>query len=150
MCSNTFDVASFLAHLATKRLISFLAQLSQRQRCLYNRYEVNKSYKLQISGQCTPPHPTLPRNQDGPRLQIITPNNVPLYTLRPHQIGSRSLVMPPPNLKKFSMDGQDLTMIQLDLIQMDDYPVGSCAINPTAFLLYFRSKRNHKLKGGFG
>ena len=45
------------------------------------------------------------------------------------------------------MDGQDLTMIQVDLIQMDDYPVGSCAINPTAFLLYFRSKRNHKLKG---
>ena len=25
-------------------------------------------------------------------------------------------------------------MIQVDLIQMDDYPADSCAINPTAFL----------------
>ena len=28
----------------------------------------------------------------------------------------------------------DLTMIQVDLIQMDDQPADSCAINPTAFL----------------
>ena len=26
-------------------------------------------------------------------------------------------------------------MIQVDLIQMDDYPADSCAINPMAFLL---------------
>ena len=34
-------------------------------------------------------------------------------------------------------DGEDLTMIQVDLIQMDDYPADSCAINPTAFLFCF-------------
>ena len=32
------------------------------------------------------------------------------------------------------MDGSDLTMIQMDLIQMDDYPADSYAISPTAFL----------------
>ena len=34
------------------------------------------------------------------------------------------------------MDGLDLTPIQVDLIQMDDYCVLSCALSPTAFLLY--------------
>ena len=29
----------------------------------------------------------------------------------------------------------NLTMIQVDIIQMDDYPADSCAISPTAFLL---------------
>ena len=33
------------------------------------------------------------------------------------------------------MDGENFTVIQEDLIQMDDYPVDSCAISPTAFLL---------------
>ena len=35
------------------------------------------------------------------------------------------------------MDGSDLTMIQVDLTQMDDYPADSCAISPTTFLLFF-------------
>ena len=39
-----------------------------------------------------------------------------------------------------NMDGSDLTMIQVDLIQTDDYLADSCAINPTAFLF------KHKLK----
>ena len=33
------------------------------------------------------------------------------------------------------MDGLDLTVIQMDLIQMDDYPTDSCGVSPTAFLL---------------
>ena len=32
------------------------------------------------------------------------------------------------------MNGSDLTMIQVNLIQMDGYPVDSCAISPPAFL----------------
>ena len=32
------------------------------------------------------------------------------------------------------IDGSDLTMIQVDLIEMDDYPADSYAISPTAFL----------------
>ena len=32
-------------------------------------------------------------------------------------------------------NGEDLTMIQVDLIQMDDYPADGCTISPTAFLL---------------
>ena len=46
--SNTFDVASFLPHLATKRLISFLAQLSQRQWCLIIQ-SVRGEQKLQTT-----------------------------------------------------------------------------------------------------
>ena len=37
---------------------------------------------------------------------------------------------------KVSIDCPNLTMIQVDFIQMDDYPADSCAINPAAFLLY--------------
>ena len=33
------------------------------------------------------------------------------------------------------MDCSNLTMIQVDIIQMDDYPTDSCAISPMAFLL---------------
>ena len=33
------------------------------------------------------------------------------------------------------MDVSDFTMIQVDLIQTDDYPSDSCAISPAAFLL---------------
>ena len=33
------------------------------------------------------------------------------------------------------IDCSNLTMIQVDIIQMDDYPADSCAISPTAFLL---------------
>ena len=33
------------------------------------------------------------------------------------------------------IDCSNLTMIQVDIIQMDDYPAESCAISPTAFLL---------------
>ena len=29
-------------------------------------------------------------------------------------------------------------MIQVDLIQMNDYTADNCAINPTAFLLYYK------------
>ena len=41
---------------------------------------------------------------------------------------------PPPI--KFKMDGNDLTTIQVNSIQMDDHPADSCAISPTAFLLH--------------
>ena len=34
------------------------------------------------------------------------------------------------------MDGLDLTLIQVDLIQMDDYPADSYAIGPTVSLLF--------------
>ena len=34
-------------------------------------------------------------------------------------------------------DRQAITMIQLDFIQMDDYPADSCAISPMVFLLIF-------------
>ena len=82
-----------------------LAKLSQQQRCLYNRYVVNKSYTLQISDlwaiYLSPPVPlSQKKNQSGSRLAV-----------------------------------QDFTTIQVDLIQMDDYPAHSCAISPTAFLL---------------
>ena len=33
------------------------------------------------------------------------------------------------------MNGQDLTMVEVDLIQMDDYPVDSCVLSQMAFLL---------------
>ena len=33
------------------------------------------------------------------------------------------------------IDCSNLTMIQVNIIQMDDYPADSCAISPTAFLL---------------
>ena len=33
------------------------------------------------------------------------------------------------------IDCSNLTMIQVDIIQMDDYPADSCAISPTALLL---------------
>ena len=43
---------------------------------------------------------------------------------------------PPPHTKHSGlMVTMDLTTIQVDLIQMDDYPDDSCAISPTAFLL---------------
>ena len=35
----------------------------------------------------------------------------------------------------------DLTTIQVDLIQMDDYLADSCAISPTAFLFNKRTER---------
>ena len=33
-----------------------------------------------------------------------------------------------------------LTMIQVDFIQMNDYPADSCAISPAAFLLFLKPK----------
>ena len=33
------------------------------------------------------------------------------------------------------IDCSNLAMIQVDIIQMDDYPTDSCAISPMAFLL---------------
>ena len=40
--------------------------------------------------------------------------------------------------KGAKIDCSNLTMIQVDIIQMDDYPTDSCAISPTAFLLFNR------------
>ena len=34
------------------------------------------------------------------------------------------------------MDDSGLTIFQVDLIQVDDYPADSCAISPMAFLFY--------------
>ena len=39
------------------------------------------------------------------------------------------------------MDDSDLTVIQLDLIHMDDYPADSCAISRTALLFHKRTQR---------
>ena len=37
--------------------------------------------------------------------------------------------------KGAKIDCSNLTMIQVDIIQMDNYPADSCAVNPMAFLL---------------
>ena len=88
----------------------FIAQLSQRLRCLYNRYLLNKSY----------------------RLLIYDPANVPhLEKIRLDQ--DRHAMYPP---QKFKMDGQDLTTMHVDLIQMDDFLADGCDISPTTFLLH--------------
>ena len=36
-----------------------------------------------------------------------------------------------------------LTMIQVDFIQMNDYPADSCAVSPTAFLLQIQNIAGH-------
>ena len=45
----------------------------------------------------------------------------------------------------FPVDGQDFTIIQVDLIQMDDCPDDSCAISPTAFLFYVFTKMTYTI-----
>ena len=40
---------------------------------------------------------------------------------------------------EMSNEQECLTMTQVDLIQMDDYPTDSCAISPTAFFLTINS-----------
>ena len=40
------------------------------------------------------------------------------------------------------IDCSDLTVNQVDLIQMDNYPTDSCAIDPTAFLFICRIMLN--------
>ena len=51
---------------------------------------------------------------------------------------------PPPEIQ----DGwfQDLTMIQVNIIQMDDLPTNSCVISPAAFLFSFLF--DYKERGG--
>ena len=57
------------------------------------------------------------------------------------KIGSRMPCNVPPShppTRKFRMHGLNLTTIQVDLIQMDDYPADSCAISPTALLFFLQ------------
>ena len=63
---NLTQFSELLLRVILQNFCPFLAQLSQRQRCLHNGYVVNKGYTLLISDeQCIPPPPRITMYQDS-------------------------------------------------------------------------------------
>ena len=101
-----------------------------RHQCLYNGHVVNKSYKVQFicDGKCTT-SPTPQAETSGGRWQY--------YKFGMSQMHCSKVGDEPMNQNCWAFqDGWSIfDLIQVDLIQMDDYPADNCAISPTAFLL---------------
>ena len=119
--------------------------LAQLPRCAFRHDHFRKLYIFTDLPHVPTPPPH--SNQDGSRLQIVAQWCTP-QKIRMDEDCRSSLGNVPPPLKKsgwvkigdhgpmmYPMDGRDFTTIQMDLIQMDDYPADSCVISPAAFLL---------------